>query len=90
MSNTRIFTWSSQLGYKTEDQHHMLLLLRPALAGNNFQPFPRCSLQTAACTQSVLERARVIVEQLELLLCVIVISFPFPYEILISPKQRLL
>lgn len=65
----------------------MLLLLRPALAGNNFQPFPPCSLQTSACRQSVPEVVRVTVVKLKLLLCEIVISFPPPYEILIFPKS---
>lgn len=90
MRNTKLLTWLSQLGYKTEDQHHVLLLLRLLLAGNNSQPFPPCSLQTSACRQTVPEFVRVMVEQLKLLFCAIVISFPSPYEILISPKQRLL
>lgn len=90
MKNTKILTWPSQLGWVTEDPQHVLLLLRLVLAGNNFQPFPSWSPQTSACRQSVPELVKVMVEQLKLLLCSIVISFASSYEILISPKRRLL
>lgn len=48
------------------------------------------SLQTSACRQSVPELVRVMVQQLKLLFCAIVISFPSRYEIPISSKQQLL
>jgi len=40
MRNTEMLAQPSQLGYKTENQHHRLLLLSLVLAGNNFQLFP--------------------------------------------------
>lgn len=65
----------------------LLLLLRLALAGNNFQPFPPCRpcLQ-AGCPWVSEGQGRA----LKLLFCMIGTSFPSPCEILISSKQRLL